>query len=90
MKVAIGCDEAAYALKESIKRHLRATHPELELVDFGTHSADEAVLYPDIAIEVAQRVAAGEFPRAILLVRHGHRRGDLREQGAGHPRRPVP
>ncbi|MBO2963711.1 ribose 5-phosphate isomerase B [Burkholderia pseudomallei] len=67
MKVAIGCDEAAYALKESIKRHLRATHPELELVDFGTHSADEAVLYPDIAIEVAQRVAAGEFPRAILL-----------------------
>ncbi|KVN06575.1 MULTISPECIES: ribose 5-phosphate isomerase B [unclassified Burkholderia] len=67
MKVAIGCDEAAYALKESIKRHLRAAHPEVELTDFGTHSADEAVLYPDIAIEVAQRVATGEFARAILL-----------------------
>ncbi|WDD91263.1 ribose 5-phosphate isomerase B [Burkholderia sp. FERM BP-3421] len=67
MKVAIGCDEAAYTLKESLKAHLRARHPEVELVDFGTHSADESVLYPDIAIEVAQRVAAGEFARAILL-----------------------
>ncbi len=67
MKVAIGCDEAAYTLKESLKVHLRARHPEVELVDFGTHNADESVLYPDIAIAVAQRVAAGEFARAILL-----------------------
>ncbi len=67
MKVAIGCDEAAYALKESIKRHLCATRPDIELADFGTHAAEQAVLYPDIAIAVAQRVAAGDFPRAILL-----------------------
>ena len=67
MKVAIGCDEAAYALKESIKRHLRDTHPQVELVDFGTHHAEQSVLYPDIAIAVAQRVAAGDFARAILL-----------------------
>ncbi len=27
MKVAIGCDEAAYALKESVKRHIAEKHP---------------------------------------------------------------
>lgn len=67
MKVAIGCDEAAYTLKESIKQHLQLKHPEVEVADFGTDGPDHAVLYPDIAVAVAQKVAIGEFPRAILL-----------------------
>jgi ribose 5-phosphate isomerase B len=66
MKVAIGCDEAAFALKESLKRHLAANHPQVELVDFGTFSAEQTALYADVAVEVARRVAGGEFTRAIL------------------------
>jgi ribose 5-phosphate isomerase B len=67
MKVAIGCDEAAYALKESVKRHIAEKHPHVELTDFGTHGPEEKALYPDVAIAVAERIAAGDFPRAILL-----------------------
>jgi ribose 5-phosphate isomerase B len=64
MKLAIGCDEAACDLKNALKAHLLAQGHEV--TDFGTHD-HQPVLYPDVAFEVAQRVAAGDFPRALLL-----------------------
>jgi ribose 5-phosphate isomerase B len=64
MKLAIGCDEAACDLKNALKAHLLAQGHEV--TDFGTHD-NAPVLYPDVAFEVAQRVAAGDFPRALLL-----------------------
>lgn len=64
MKLAIGCDEAACDLKNALKAHLLAQGHEV--TDFGTHD-NAPVLYPDMAFEVAQRVAAGDFPRALLL-----------------------
>ena len=64
MRLAIGCDEAACELKEMLKQHLMdAGH---EVTDFGTHSG-KAVLYPDIAFAVAESVARGDYPRAVLL-----------------------
>ena len=62
--IAIGCDEAAYDLKEQIKAHL--ADQGIELVDFGTFDS-KAVLYPDIAIKLAESVSAGEQDRGILL-----------------------
>ncbi|HYG07286.1 MAG TPA: ribose 5-phosphate isomerase B [Stenotrophomonas sp.] len=67
MKLAIGCDETAFGLKESVCLHLAQMHPALELHDFGTRSAAETALYPDVALRVATAIAAGEFDRAILL-----------------------
>lgn len=64
MKLAIGCDEAAYDLKQILKKHLTETGHEV--VDFGTHDA-QPVLYPDVAIAVAEQVAQGVFERALLL-----------------------
>jgi ribose 5-phosphate isomerase B len=64
MKIAIGCDEAAFELKEIIKRHLLAQ--QLDVTDFGTHDT-EPVIYPDIAFAVAEQVKQGAFSRAILL-----------------------
>lgn len=64
MKLAIGCDEAAYDLKQLLKQHLiDAGH---DVTDFGTHDA-QPVLYPDVAFGVAQQVASGAFERALLL-----------------------
>ena len=62
--IAIGCDEAAYELKEQIKEHL--ADQGMELVDFGTFDS-KAVLYPDIAIKLAESVSTGEQERGILL-----------------------
>ena len=64
MKLAIGCDEAGYELKETLKRQL--TDLGLAPTDFGV-AAQETALYPDIAHAVAQSVAAGAHDRAVLI-----------------------
>ena len=67
MKVAIGCDEAALDLKETIKAHLTGQDQvSVQVTDFGVHTVDP-VDYPDIAVEVAEAVAQGECDRGILL-----------------------
>lgn len=64
MKIAIGCDEAAYALKAEIMKHL--DNRGIEYKDFGA-GPGEVVLYPDVAYAVADAVAAEAFERGILV-----------------------
>ena len=64
MKLAIGCDEAAYELKMIIKKHLTETGHQVE--DLGCYDG-AAVLYPDIAFAVAEEVTTGRVQRAVLL-----------------------
>jgi ribose 5-phosphate isomerase B len=64
MKIAIGCDEAAYQLKESIKGYLLEQGEEVE--DFGVYDTKPS-LYPDIAVTVSMSVAEGKNERGILL-----------------------
>jgi ribose 5-phosphate isomerase B len=64
MSIAIGCDEAAFDLKETLKQALQAAGHEV--ADYGTHAA-QPVLYPDIAFAVAEDIAAGKHARGVLL-----------------------
>lgn len=64
MRLAIGCDEAAYGLKSEIMKHLDKLGVEYQ--DFGA-GPGEVVLYPDVAVSVAEAVAKGEFERGILV-----------------------
>lgn len=64
MKIAIGCDDAAYGLKQIIKDFLK--EKGIECKDFGV-GADEHTDYPDTALLVANSVASGEFSRGILI-----------------------
>ncbi len=64
MSVAIGCDEAAFDLKETIKDYMKSLSYEVE--DYGVYNTNPA-LYPDIAVTVAKAVADGKHPRAVLL-----------------------
>jgi ribose 5-phosphate isomerase B len=64
MKLAIGCDEAAYDLKETLREHLSSQG--FEVKDYGTFDRT-AVLYPDIAFKVAEAIVAGQHERGILL-----------------------
>ena len=63
MKIAIGCDEAGYALKEILKPFIVAQGHEV--TDFGTFDG-KPVLYPDIGHAVATAVAAGKHDSAVL------------------------
>jgi ribose 5-phosphate isomerase B len=64
MRVAIGADEAAFDLKEILKSHL-ATRG-VEVVDYGAFDKSP-VLYPDIAVKVAEAIVAGKHERGILM-----------------------
>ncbi|WFF40620.1 ribose 5-phosphate isomerase B [Salinicola endophyticus] len=63
-RVAVGCDEAAYEMKQAMVEHVRALGHEVE--DFGTHDG-KPVLYPDVAFEIAQAIAEGRFDRGVLM-----------------------
>ena len=68
MKIAIGCDHGALALKEVLIPHLeKAGH---EVKDFGTYTLDSCD-YPDFAGPAAQAVADGKCDKGIVLCTTG-------------------
>lgn len=62
--IAIGCDEAASDLKQALKAFIESLGYTVE--DFGTYDA-KPVLYPDIALAVAEAIRAGRHARGVLL-----------------------
>lgn len=64
MKIALGSDHGGYELKEHLRRALASA--DHDLVDLGTYSED-SVDYPDFALAVARRVAAGESEVGVLV-----------------------
>ncbi len=68
MKIAIGCDHGALALKNKMVAHLQSQGHEVK--DFGTHTLDSCD-YPDFAAPAAQAVASGECEKGIVLCTTG-------------------
>ena len=67
MKIAIGCDNLAIDLKQTVIKFLKEQEKvKVEIVDFGVNDP-EPVDYPDIAEKVTLAVAKGEFDRGILI-----------------------
>ena len=68
MKIAIGCDHGALALKNAVVSHLN--EKGFEVQDFGTHTPDSCD-YPDFAGAAAKAVASGACDRGIVLCTTG-------------------
>ena len=68
MHIAIGSDHRGFKLKQAVIKLLADGGYSYQ--DFGCYS-EESVDYPDIALKVAQAVAAGEFERGILICSTG-------------------
>ena len=68
MKIAIGCDHGALALKEAMIAHLEKQGHEIK--DFGTYSLDSCD-YPDFAAPAAKAVASGECEKGIVMCTTG-------------------
>ncbi len=68
MKIAIGCDHGALALKNTLKEHL--LRQGYEVADFGTYSL-ESCDYPEFAAAAARAVASGECEKGIVLCTTG-------------------
>lgn len=66
LRIVIGCDDAGFDYKETLKKDLEA-NPNVELVaDVGV-DAEGHTAYPRIAIAAAEMVAAGKADRALLV-----------------------
>ena len=68
MKISIGCDHGALALKNTVAEHLK--NQGHEVLDFGTHTPDSCD-YPDYAAQAAKAVADGTCDRGIVLCTTG-------------------
>lgn len=68
MKIAIGCDHGALALKNALVSRL--TEQGYDVRDFGTHTLDSCD-YPDFAAPAAEAVASGECDKGIVLCTTG-------------------
>lgn len=66
LRLVVGCDDAGYEYKEALKRDLEADPRVASVVDVGV-DADGHTSYPKVAIAAAERVAAGEADRALLV-----------------------
>lgn len=65
MQIVVGSDHFGYDLKQHVQAHLRDLGHET--VDVGCSNAEDPVDYPDIAEDLAARIAQGEFERGILI-----------------------
>lgn len=64
MKIAIGCDEAAFELKETLKKYIQ--DKGIEVVDVGVYNTEPS-MYPDIAERLCKEITAGICKRGLLL-----------------------
>ncbi len=65
MKIIIGSDLNAFALKKIILDHL--VSKGVDVFDMGVHNEENAVDYPDVAEELALTIARNEYDRGILI-----------------------
>ncbi|MDO4987663.1 MAG: ribose 5-phosphate isomerase B [Synergistes sp.] len=65
MKIALASDHAGYELKEKIKEYI--TSKGHDVVDYGTHSGDTRVDYPDFGFAAASAVSCENAERAVLV-----------------------
>ncbi len=64
MPIVMGADQNGWRMKDNLRDYIR--EKGFEVMDLGVNS-DEPVLYPEIAIKVAETVRDGHFSRGILI-----------------------
>jgi ribose 5-phosphate isomerase B len=66
LRIVVGSDGAGFEYKEALKRDLERHPGVASVIDVGVDASGDSA-YPTIAIEAAERVAAGQADRALLI-----------------------
>lgn len=67
LRIVVGGDEAGYGYKEALKADLQADERVEAVADVGVGDASDTTAYPNVAVAAAEKVAAGEADRALLI-----------------------
>lgn len=62
--IVVGCDEAAFTMKEEVKKHLEGKG--YDVIDVGVYNEDPS-LYPATAEKLCKEIIDGNAPRGILM-----------------------
>ena len=66
-KIVTGSDNAGYGHKSALKELLENDPRVDEVIDVGVIGREDGELYPNIAVAAAEKVAAGDADRALLI-----------------------
>ena len=66
LRILVGSDDAGYHYKEALKADMAASDLVDSVEDMGVNASDKTP-YPSIAIAAAEKIAAGEADRALLI-----------------------
>lgn len=67
LRLIVGGDNAGYGYKEELKNLLEDNERVASVFDVGVGSADDGTYYPNVAVAAAEKIAAGEADRALLI-----------------------
>ncbi|KAF4461076.1 ribose 5-phosphate isomerase B [Fusarium albosuccineum] len=67
LRIVIGGDDAGFDYKSILGKDLAADSRVTEVIDVGPSSKDDKTAYSSFAITAAEKVAAGEADRALLI-----------------------
>ncbi|MBP3853140.1 MAG: ribose 5-phosphate isomerase B [Erysipelotrichaceae bacterium] len=62
--IVVGCDEAAFKMKEEVKKHLE--EKGYDVIDVGVYNEDPS-LYPATAEKLCREIIDGKAPRGVLM-----------------------
>ena len=66
LRIVVGCDDAGFEYKETLKGDLLADDRVADVTDVGVGS-DEHTAYPHVAVAAARMIAEGKADRALLV-----------------------
>ncbi|MGP9536405.1 ribose-5-phosphate isomerase [Brachybacterium sp. AOP43-C2-M15] len=66
-KIVTGSDNAGYGHKSALKELLESDPRVDAVLDVGVTGREDGTYYPNVAVEAAERIAAGEADRALLI-----------------------
>ena len=67
LRIAVGADDAGCGYKNKIKADLEADPRVAKVIDVGVNDSSDKTAYPNVAVSSAEKVAAGEADRALLI-----------------------
>ncbi|WP_158882349.1 ribose-5-phosphate isomerase [Amycolatopsis anabasis] len=67
MRVVVAADNAGVGLKNEVRELLRADDRVTEVIDLGVADAADDRAYPVLGLAAAEKIAAGEADRGVLV-----------------------
>lgn len=67
LRIVTGSDNAGYGHKSALKELLENDPRVASVTDVGVGGREDGELYPNVAVAAAEKIAAGEADRALLI-----------------------